>query len=313
MSKTYNTGVYPTMITPYKKDGTVDIEKVKEYVRFYYDRGCDGIFAICQSSEIFFLSTEEKVLINKTVYETADELYRKHGRKMTIVSSGHTSDTIEEQAAELNAVIESGTDALVLISNRLDINNEGDDVWIANAEKLLEKLPADVNLGVYECPHPYKRLLTPRILEWCMNTGRFKFIKDTCCNAAIIKERLDILKGSGVMLFNANAQTLLEVLRYGAAGYSGVMANMHPELYVWLCKNFKEEPEKADILQSFLSTSAFIEIGVPYPLSGKYHMCLEGIETELITRTANPPFTDYHKSCVEKMRYLAKTMEKAII
>lgn len=30
---------------------------------------------------------------------------------------------------------ENGTDALILITNRL--NNEGDDVWIANAEKLL--------------------------------------------------------------------------------------------------------------------------------------------------------------------------------
>ena len=313
MNKIYNKGVYPTMITPYKKDGSVDIEKVKEYVRFYYDRGCDGIFAICQSSEIFFLSTEEKVLINKTVYETAAELEKKHGRRMTIVSSGHTSDTIEEQAKELNAIIESGTDALVLITNRLDPNNEGDDIWIANAEKLLSMLPENVKLGAYECPYPYKRLLTPKILKWCVETGRFKFIKDTCCDAAVIKERLEILDGSGFMLFNANAQTLLETLRYGAAGYSGIMANMHPELYVWLCNNFEKDPEKADYVQSFLCTSAFVECGVPYPLSGKYHMCLEGIETELVTRTANPPLTDYHKSCVEQIRMLAKKVEKDII
>lgn len=311
MEKIYNTGVYPTMITPYKKDGSVDLEKVKEYVKFYYDRGCDGIFAICQSSEIFFLSTEEKVLINKTVYDTAAELYEKYGRKMTIVSSGHTSDSIEDQAKELRAVIDSGTDALVLISNRLDLNNEGDDVWIANAEKLLSMLPEDVKLGVYECPHPYKRLLTPKILKWCIGTDRFKFIKDTCCDAAVIKERLEMLDGSGVMLFNANAQTLLETLRYGASGYSGIMANMHPELYVWLCKNYKSE--KADILQSFISTSAFIEGGIPYPLSAKYHMCLEGVETELITRTVNRTFNDYQKSCVEKMRTLAKKMETDII
>ncbi len=29
------------------------------------------------------------------------------------------------------------------------------------------------------------------------------------------------------------------------AGYSGVMANFHPDLYVWLCKNYKKQPEKA--------------------------------------------------------------------
>ena len=313
MNKIYNKGVYPTMLTPYKENGEVDLEKVKEYVEFYFERGCDGIFAICQSSEIFFLSTEEKVLINRTVYEKTLELEKKYGRRMTIVSSGHTSDTIEEQARELNAVIESGTDALVLITNRLDINNEGDDVWIANAEKLLSMLPEDVKLGAYECPHPYKRLLTPKILKWCVSTGRFKFIKDTCCDAAVIAERLQILEGSGVMLFNANAQTLLTSLRDGAAGYSGIMANMHPELYVWLCNNYEKEPEKADALESYLSTSAFIECGVPYPLSGKYHMCLEGVDTPLVTRTANPTLTDYHKQCVEQMRDLAKYVEKTLL
>ena len=231
---------------------------------------------------------------------------------MTIVSSGHTSDSIEDQAKELNAVIESGTDALVLISNRLDINNEGDDVWIANAEKLLSMLPEDVKLGVYECPHPYKRLLTPRILEWCKAQGRFKFIKDTCCDAAVIAERLRILDGSGIMLFNANAQTLLETLKSGAAGYSGVMANMHPQLYVWLCKNYKTEPEKAELLQSFICTSAFIEGGVPYPLSAKYHMCLEGNETPLVTRNPGKVFTEYQKYCVRKMRECAEFFESQL-
>ena len=70
MKHVYNKGAYPTMITPYKKDGSVDLESVKKYVHFYHDAGCDGIFAVCQSSEIFYLSLEERVLINKTVFDT---------------------------------------------------------------------------------------------------------------------------------------------------------------------------------------------------------------------------------------------------
>ena len=77
------------MITPYKKDGAVDLETVRRYVRFYYDAGCDGIFAVCQSSEIFFLTLEERILINKTVYEETHKLWREFGRRMTVVSSGH--------------------------------------------------------------------------------------------------------------------------------------------------------------------------------------------------------------------------------
>ncbi len=132
---------------------------------------------------------------------------------MTVISSGHVSDSTDDQIYELCSIADSGTDALILITNRLDLNNEGDDVWIANAEKLLAALPSDVNLGLYECPYPYKRLVTPRILNWCLETGRFRYMKDTCCDAKIIAERNKILSGSQFKLLNANCQTLLDSLK----------------------------------------------------------------------------------------------------
>ena len=42
-------GIYPTMITPYK-DGKIDYEGVNNLVNWYYENGCNGIFAVCQSS-----------------------------------------------------------------------------------------------------------------------------------------------------------------------------------------------------------------------------------------------------------------------
>ena len=44
-----------TMITPYKKDGSVDYETCEKYVDWYFENGLDGIFAVCQSSEYFSL------------------------------------------------------------------------------------------------------------------------------------------------------------------------------------------------------------------------------------------------------------------
>ncbi|MBQ2613898.1 MAG: dihydrodipicolinate synthase family protein [Clostridia bacterium] len=303
----YNFGSYPTMITPYTKDGQVDYETAKKYVKWYAENNCDGIFAICQSSEIFFLTLEEKLKLNKLVYETVQEIKAQTGKAMTVVSSGHTADTIEEQAEELNKIIESGTDALILITNRLDINNEGDDVWIENAQKLLSKLPKDINLGLYECPYPYKRLVTPKILDWCLQTGRFYFMKDTCCDMQIINERLEQLKGSHFYLLNANCQTLLESLRSGGKGYCGIMANYHPALYSWLCKNYNEE--KADKVQAFLCMAGFTEVGLPYPLTAKYHMNLVGIPTENIARNRkSEEMTPYAESCMKQMKLLSDAL-----
>lgn len=303
--------IFTTMITPYLKTGEVDYKTAEKYVDWYFENGLNGIFAICQSSEIFFLSLEERVKLNALVYKRAKELENKTGRQFTVVSSGHISDTIEGQAEELNAVWESGTDALILITNRLDPNNEGDDVFIENAEKLLAMLPTEAKLGFYECPYPYKRLLTPKIFEWALKTGRFYYMKDTCCDAELIRKRLEIIKGSEFRLLNANCQTLLECMRDGAHGYCGIMCNFHPKLYAWLGENINHE--KADLVQSVIGTFGFTEVGLPYPLTAKYHMSLCGIPTEEYTRNPScKPLTDYARNCIKQMKYATDALEKTL-
>ena len=297
--------ILTTMITPYTKDGKVDFETAEKYVDWYYEHKIDGIFAVCQSSEIFYLSLEERVELNRRVYQRAKAL----DPNFLVVSSGHVSDAMEDQVKELNAVYESGTDALILITNRLDPNNEGDDVFIANAEKLIAQLPADAKLGLYECPHPYKRLVTPKILDWCLSTGRFYYMKDTCCDAAMIASRVQQLKGSRFRLLNANCQTLLETMRSGADGYCGIMCNFHPELYAWLGRNINH-PD-ADLVQAVIGNFGFTEVGLPYPLTAKYHMNLCGIETENYSRNRkSQELTDYSRSCMKQMKYATDKLEK---
>ena len=282
-------------------------------MRFYSDNGLDGIFAVCQSSEIFYLSVEERVQINCLVYETVKEIEAETGKRLTVVSSGHVADDPDEQAAELNAVAQSGTDALILITNCLAKADESDDVWIENAKRLIEKLPPDLPLGLYECPYPYKRLVSEKTLRWAAGTGRFRYMKDTCCDASLIAERVKWIAGSGLSLLNANCQTLLETLKSGADGYCGIMANYHPKLYACLCHEYENEPQKAELLQSVIGTFGFTEIGLPYPLTAKYHMSLEGIPT-LDTARSRPGerLTEYAKDCVAQMQKATKEMEKAL-
>ena len=297
--------ILTTMITPYKADGSIDFATAEKYVDWYYENGLDGIFAVCQSSEIFYLSLEERVELNRRVYKRAKEL----DKNFLVVSSGHISDTLEKQVQELKAIYESGTDALILITNRLDINNEGDDVFIANAEKLIALQPSDAKLGLYECPYPYKRLVTSKILDWCLSTGRFYYMKDTCCDAQMIAQRTKQLKGSHFKLLNANCQTLLETMRSGADGYCGIMCNFHPNLYAWLGKNYNSE--KADLVQSITGTFGFTEVGLPYPLTAKYHMNLCGIKTENIARNRkSEELTEYAQSCMKQMKLATDQLER---
>lgn len=295
--KDINTGTYPTMITPYHDDNTVDYEAVKNITNWYIDNGCTGIFAVCQSSEMIYLSLDEKVKIAKTVVETV----KASGKNVSVVASGHNSDDMNAQIEEMTAIANTGVDAIVWVSNRLDLHNDGDDVWIKNAEYLLSKLPEDIAIGIYECPYPYKRLLTPKILDWCISTGRFAFIKDTCCDPDMLEARLDQLKGTSIKLFNANSQTFLYTLRHGAAGFSGIMGNFHPDLYAWVCDNYEKEPEKAERVQGFLTLTAFLE-ALAYPQTAKYHMNKAGVPMSLWSRSCyQKKFTKYQRMIIDEL------------
>ncbi|MBQ9952260.1 MAG: dihydrodipicolinate synthase family protein [Clostridia bacterium] len=270
-------GVYPVMITPFTDDNRVDFEAVDRIVEFYAQQGCQGIFAVCQSSEMFFLSEDERAGL-------AARVAKASAGRMCVVASGHTSENLEDQIRELKRVAASGVDAVVMISSRLAKPDEDDDVLIANMNAILDAIPGAV-FGMYECPVPYKRLLTPKVLEAMAATGRFAFIKDTCCDADLIAERIRILDGR-IQLFNANAATMLETLRSGCAGFSGIMANFHPDLYVWLCENYEKQPEKAEKLMAFLSLMSGAE-RCCHPVGAKYHMNLVNVPMTINSRTVD--------------------------
>ena len=303
-------GVYPTMITPYRKNGEVDYAAVEALTEWYWKRGCDGIFADCQSSEIQFLTLDERVNILHTVMQKVYALAEQDPSRprMTVVASGHVSDGFEDQVRELNAIAAEKPDALILISNRMDIANTSDEAWIADTGSLIAELPAEMPLGIYECPKPYKRLLTEKMLRWCVENGRFYFVKDTCCDAELIRARLEICKGSHLKLFNANAQTLLETVRAGVCGYCGVMANFHPDLYTKLLKGDINSSD-ASLLQDFLGLAATIE-GQIYPCCAKYYLNrFEGVAMEPDARSADVRnLTAYQKSCVDQLAELTNAI-----
>lgn len=304
MQRHIRDGIYPTMIAPYASDGRLDEEALRKLVRWYGRKGCQGIFAACQSSEVFYLSMEER---KKMVEVVKDEASRQEeGASMTIVASGHVSESIEAQAEELMTIHEAGADAVILISNRMDIPNTGTGAWVRDLEKLLYRLPSDIKLGVYECPTPYKRLLDDEMLQTIRDTGRFYFFKDTCCDPGLLEKRAVLLKGSTLKLFNANAQTFLASLQHGYSGYCGIMANFHPELYVWLHQHYQLLAEEADLLEDILSMAAFTE-ALPYPVTAKHYLSqYEGIPMTAISRSCGRELETYDKLILEQLYRLSR-------
>ena len=102
-------------------------------------------------------------------------------------------------------------------------------------------------------------------------------------------------------IFNANSATLLESLKLGAAGFCGVMLNFHPELYGWLCRNWRKNMQKAQKLQDFATVASLIELQ-NYPTNAKYHMSLSGVPIGLVTRSKDyAGFQELQKSEVQAL------------
>ncbi len=294
-------GVWPVMLTPFTAGNEVDYRALGSLIEWYIDNGVSGLFAVCQSSEMFFLSLEERVAIARFVLEKA-------GGRVPVIASGHIADTLEEQARELSMIAETGVDAVILITNRLAGQEENDDVWLSNLKKLLEELPSDLKLGFYECPYPYKRVLSKEITKWCAQSNRFYFLKDTSCDIKNIEDKLSVCKGTSLKLYNANTATLMESLQLGAAGYSGVMANMQCRLYDKLTADYVKEDLTE--LSDMLTLSALIEYQC-YPVNAKYYLQQEGLPVETACRTKSDTLlTETFKKEMAVLKRVTKELEK---
>ena len=274
MNKSYS-GVCPVMLTPYTAENKIDFTALKKLTDWYIKSGASSLFAVCQSNEMFFLSSEERI-------EYAD--FVKKNSTVPVFAVGNVSSDREKAIEEIKKLINIGVDGVVLITNTLVEEGVTGKAWTDAVSWFLERIPENIVLGLYECPIPYKHLITDEEMEFIVSTGRFAFLKDTCCDAKMIKRRIKIIGDAPLSLFNANSTTLLETLRYGSAGFCGIMANFNTRLCAWLCENWEKEPKKAEYVQSVLSVAS--KFGDPtYPVNAKAYLRNKKIIETIYSRT----------------------------
>ncbi len=234
-------GLWPVMLTPFLENNEIDYPGLKKLTDFYIHSGAHGLFSNCLSSEMFQLTTAERLKVIHTVVKTAKS-------KARVVASGTFSQDMKKCAEFIQQVYDTGVDAVIVISNQIADIDEGDDDFKKRIELLL-KLTGNIPLGLYECPYPYKRLISTDLMRWLAQTGRFFYHKDTSCDLKSIQNKLEVIKGTRYSLYNANTITSLSSMESGAAGISPIGANLYPELYSFLIKEFKQKGISKPLVQ----------------------------------------------------------------
>jgi 4-hydroxy-tetrahydrodipicolinate synthase len=256
------------MLTAFHENGDLDWRGIEALTEWYLAQGSAGLFANCQSSEMYLLDGDERVALTRSVVKRA-------GVQAPVVTTGTFGGPIEEQAEFVKRIADAGVAAVVVIPNQLASAEEDESVLRQRLETLM-RLTDHIPLGFYECPAPYHRLLSADLTRWAAATGRFIYLKDTTCDPDAIRAKLHAVDDTPLGLYNANAQSALESLRDGAAGVSPIAANVYPELFSWLCANYASHPTEACKVQRFLRL-AEPAVGVQYPASAKRTLQLRGL------------------------------------
>ena len=265
-------GIIPVMLTPFDEYGNIDWDSQKRLIEWYLKQGCQSLFAVCQSSEMLQLDLNEREQLARFTVEVVD------GR-VPVIASGHVGETLAEQITELTQMVSTGIDCVVFVTNRLDPDHLGSEQLFKNVETLTKELPANVCFGLYECPVPFRRLLSDEEIIYFAEDPRFVVLKDVSCDLDTVRRRVELTKSANLVISNANATIAFEAMKAGASGFCGVFNNFHPDLYRWLQDEGEIHTELAIELSRFLVLSAVTE-GMGYPKLAKiFHQRLGTIRS----------------------------------
>ena len=278
-------GSYPAMLTAFRDGGVIDWDGVDRLTDHCIDTGAAGIFACGLSAEVLQMTDDEKV-------QLAERITKRTAGRVPIVAAAISTESIEAQALLIRRMRATGANVMAIGVCQLAAEDEEDEVWIDRADRLLEQIAPEVRLAMYECPLPYHRLLSEQTINWATDSGRFCFLKDTCCRIETIRRRQEMIGGGPLRLFNANTATLLDSLRVGVDGFCGIGANYMPELYAWLCENFQQEQELAAELHRFLESTVASTEDSSYPASAKNYLRQRGLAVGEFSRKVPTPISE---------------------
>ena len=279
-------GIIPVMLTAFDDRGGIDWESQKKLTEWYLEQGSESLFAVCQSSEMLHLDLDEREALARFTVDIVDD-------RVPVIASGHIGVTLDEQITELTRIAATGIDCLVFVTNRLDPGNLGSQHLFDTVETLMRELPPDLQLGLYECPAPYRRLLSDDEIVYFAQNPRFVILKDVSCDINTVRRRLELTKDSNLVISNANAAIAYEAMKSGARGFCGVFNNFHPDLYRWLQDEGEMHVELASELTRFLVLAAATE-GMGYPkLAKAYHQRLGTIQSSFSRAVPEDIFQKY--------------------
>ncbi|MCA4131632.1 4-hydroxy-tetrahydrodipicolinate synthase [Arthrobacter sp. M4] len=221
-------GVLTALSTPFNQDETIDVATLRKIVDRSINAGVNGVVAAGSTGEVGALSSEERLLLIKTVIEQAN------GRVPVIANTGATSTA---EAIRLSRAAEQlGADVLMLITPYYEpLSLEETVTYIKDVARSVS-----IPVMLYNIPPVTGVNLDPAtVRQLAEEVGNIRYIKDSSANweqaLQLIHHHSDVIGtfiGWDAYLYSA----LVE----GAAGVMAGTANVVPEEIVAVTRRIAE-------------------------------------------------------------------------
>lgn len=287
-------GLIPVMLMSYTSDGQIDFDGLERLTAFYLEAGCSGLFTNCYSTEMYELTQKERILNARHIVSLAN------GR-VPVVAVGTFAETTIENIELIKEMYDTGVNAVIIISSKIVKAEESDEVFMRRLEKIMAATEG-IPLGIYECPFPYKRIMSPEIYKALLPHGRIKYHKDTSCDMNSVRAKLNLIKDSPIKFYEAHMPNALTSLQSGASGLSAIAGNYYPEVLSWLCKYY-DDPYKQEDVRFMESEFARVDplLHDAYHVAVKYFLQLRGVKIKLKSRRYNAPLTRQQERNLEEL------------
>lgn len=213
-------GVIPPLLTPRTADGALDLPSLRRLIDHLIDSGVDGIFALGSSSEVLYLTNEERETVLTTCVDTIA------GRVPLIV--GINDMTTARVIDEAKRLLTIGGEAIVVTSQFYAIDNafEEERHFRAIADAV------DVPVFAYDVPVRTKQKLPLPLLTKLAREGVITGVKDSSGDDVSFRQlALATRDIDGFAAFTGHEVVCDGAMLSGAAGLVPGLGNVDPAGY----------------------------------------------------------------------------------
>ena len=235
-------GIFVPHVTPFTREGELDEEALRTYVRFWVEGGVSGLVSCGSNGEAPYLSRQERRKVIETVVDEAD------GKVPVVVGTGSmsTRETImfTEDAKDL------GVDAALVVTP-FYFKLSSREIY-EHYRALLETV--DIPVVLYSVPKFTGFSLEPTVISQLVSEyENVVAVKDSSGSISTITEIIRLV-GDKISVLAGAADVTLPTLMLGGRGAIIAVANVFPKVCSSLYEAFRRgDYEEAGKLQRRVS------------------------------------------------------------